>query len=327
MGITATPDFDLWISNAWGVPYEDYSRLPLWSGASNVVVGTNPPYTIQDFLGFYPKWGGTPLSLPCNAAVGSPNLTVLGPISATSLNAGGSGYAANDTGTVNNSIAGAAPATYVVDTVDANGAVLTYHFTFAGTLYPVETAAATTATSGSGSGFKVNITAITSSVGSVSAGNPVAGPGIPDGALALSVSGTTVTLTAAATATATGVTLTDWNAPLIPFVVLLAYIYLATSSLVQARWLAQWTYAVALFVAHFATLYAQTDGNPNSTASQAAAQAMSTGVTVAKSAGDVSISFQPFHALEEWGSWNATSFGQQLSTLAKVIGMGPMLLY
>ena len=114
--------------------------------------------------------------------------------------------------------------------------------------------------------------------------------------------------------------------PPVPNVVLQAYITLASASLVQARWLEQWPIAMALFVAHFATLYAKSDGNPLSTVGQIAAQGISTGIQVGKSVGDVSVNYQPVTGLEDWGSWNLTSYGQQLATMAKIVGAGPMLL-
>jgi hypothetical protein len=161
----------------------------------------------------------------------------------------------------------------------------------------------------------------------ISIGNPVSASELPDGTMVTGVNRTaqTITLSAEPTSSATD-SLLVYNAPLVPFVAILAYIYLATASLVQARWQEQWQFAVALYVAHFLTLYAQSDGNPNSTVSQAAAQGLSTGIVTAKSVSDVSISFQAVQGLENWGAWNLTSFGQQLAQFARVIGTGPMLL-
>ncbi len=241
----STPDWTQWLNSVWGPETDDPADSDLSaiiSAASNVVVGTNPPYTIQDFFAFYPKWGGTPLNLP-----------------------------------------------------------------------------GTTTTSGS-----ANVTVASSS--GLAVGNPVMGSGIPDGTFVQAIAGTTVTLTNAATASGT-ITLTAWNAPAIPIFVLTTYIALATASLVQARWLDTWTFAMALFVAHFASLYAKSDGTPNSTIGQIAAQGLSNGVQVAKGVGDVSVSYQPVEGIESWGAFNLTSYGQQLATMAKVIGAGPLFLW
>lgn len=71
------------------------------------------------------------------------------------LNAGGTGYAPGDTFTVNVGSGNAG----VVDTVDGGGAVLTYHLTADGTEATTTTGAASTATSGIGTGLTLNIVA------------------------------------------------------------------------------------------------------------------------------------------------------------------------
>jgi hypothetical protein len=75
-----------------------------------------------------------------------------------SVNAGGTGYLAGDTGTING---GTGDATYTVSTVDGNGAVLTFTFT-GGTTYTTATNVGTTDggdQGGSGIGFTVDIVA------------------------------------------------------------------------------------------------------------------------------------------------------------------------
>lgn len=79
-----------------------------------------------------------------------------GPIATSTKNAGGTGYAPGDTGTVDG--AGSADATYVIDTVDGGGAVLTYHLDASGTAYEDTIGVTTTASSGGGSGFTIDIT-------------------------------------------------------------------------------------------------------------------------------------------------------------------------
>ena len=240
----ATPDWSGYLDGVWAWPVEFNSALPFLTAASNLVVGTNPPYTIQDFLGFYPKWGGVPLQQQITTVEGSPTVAVQ----------------------------------------DVSG---------------------------------------------MNVGNPVAGDGIPDGAMILSVDeiDETVTLSANATATSSTANFTVWNSPLVPFAMIQAYILLASSCLVQARWLSLWPFAMALYVAHFLTLYAQSENGKNITLARAAAQGLSTGIMVAKAVGDVSASYQPIGGLERWGAWNLTTFGQQLATFAKAVGSGPMLLY
>jgi len=237
----STPNFTALLDQIWAWPVDSLGALPALSAAQNIALGTNPPYTVQDFLAFYPKFGGVTLQTSATTTLDSADVTV--------VNAAG-----------------------------------------------------------------------------LAVGNPVSGIGIPDGASIKSIAGTVVTLTAPATASGT-VIIAVWNLPLIPISVLNAYIYLASASLVQARWQEQWKMAMALFVAHYATLYAKSDGDANSTVGQAASQGLSSGIQVAKSVGDVSVTYQPIQGLENWGAWNLTSYGQALATLAKVVGAGPMLLW
>jgi hypothetical protein len=239
----STPAWGLWLDSQWGPGFEGPDLCSIAAAASNLVVGTNPPYTVQDFLAFYPKFGGTPLVL-----------------------------------------------------------------------------------AGSGSTLGSPILAIPAS-SQISVGQLVSGNGIPDGAFVASIQGPTqITLSAPATATGT-FPLTVWIALGVPLAVLAAFVALASASLVQARWMEQWSFAMALFVAHFATLYLRSDGNPNSTTGAIASQGLSLGIQTAKAAGDVSVSYQPVTGLDEFGAWNLTVYGTQLAQFAKIIGSGPMLVY
>lgn len=93
----------------------------------------------------------------------------LGPIATSSLTSGAGGalYAANDTGTIST---GNGDATYIVNTVDGGGAVLTYTITAPGTGYSVGTANATSTGGGQpgvGTGFEIDINSITQGDGSI----------------------------------------------------------------------------------------------------------------------------------------------------------------
>lgn len=242
----STPDWTQWLDSVWGPNTDDGSlQFPIIAVASNVVVGSNPPYTIQDFFGFYPKWGGTPLSVTIATAAGSANVT----LSAANSN--------------------------------------------------------------------------------IAIGNPVSDPSgnIPDNTFVKAISGMTVTLTNPATSTVSAQPLTIYNATILPVAVLAAFIALATASLVEARWQDSWTFAMALFVAHFASLYAKSDGTPTSTIGQIAAQGISTGIQIAKAVGDVSVNYETVKGIEDWGSWNLTTYGQQLAQMARMIGNGTLFLW
>lgn len=80
----------------------------------------------------------------------------VGTIETSSLNAGGSGYTANDVLTVVQ--AGGSSGTLTVDTVDGSGVVLTYHITTKGSGYQVANGLAVTG--GTGTNFLVNILTI-----------------------------------------------------------------------------------------------------------------------------------------------------------------------
>lgn len=241
----ATPDWQCWLDSQWGPSYDGPSICGLIAAASNVIIGTNPPYTIQDFFAIYPKFGGPQLTLTgVVTAADSPNVTV-------------------------------------------------------------------TSTTG------------------VKAGNPVAPiPGvIQDGTFVQSVPDSThLVLTQDAISNGTAV-LNVWNNTPIPLAVIGAYLALANNCLVQARWQDMWQIAMALFVAHFLSLYARSDGNPYSNIGQIAAQGLSLGIQISKNVGDVGVSYQPVTGLEDWGAWTLTLYGTQLAQFAKVIGSGPMLLY
>lgn len=113
---------------------------------------------------------------------------------------------------------------------------------------------------------------------------------------------------------------------IVPDAVLSAYIALANACLVQARYQETWTIAMGWFIAHFLTLYLQTDGNPASTAAQAAQQGLAKGTQVAKSVGDVSVSYQAVEGLDGWAAWTLTSYGQLFASTAKVMGSGSMYI-
>lgn len=68
-----------------------------------------------------------------------------------------------------------------------------------------------------------------------------------------------------------------------------------------------------------------TSSAPNG--AEIAAQGLAGGIQVSKSVGDVSVSYQALDTLAAWGAWNLTTYGQQLATQAKVVGMGPALIW
>lgn len=114
---------------------------------------------------------------------------------------------------------------------------------------------------------------------------------------------------------------------LIPTFVMQMYINLATSSLQSNRWGTAWIIGIGLFVAHFCTLYLQSEGNPGSTPGAVASSGLAGGIIISQSAGDVSQATQPLQGLEQFAAWNLTIYGQQLATFAQTIGIGMVYAY
>ena len=119
----------------------------------------------------------------------------------------------------------------------------------------------------------------------------------------------------------------------LPLPVIQAYVSLASASLMQARYRENWPIVMALFVAHFCTLYLDSEAayldNPTGapTAAAIAASGAASGIAVSQSAGDVSYSIETLTSqLGGWGTWNLTRYGQQFVTMARVTGMGPIFI-
>lgn len=113
---------------------------------------------------------------------------------------------------------------------------------------------------------------------------------------------------------------------IVPDGVLTTYVTLASACLVQARYQDLWLVVMGLFIAHFCTLYLDTDACPTATAAQAAAQGAAKGIMTASSVGDVSFSYQPVEGLDGWAAWTLTKYGQQFVTWAKPMGSGSMYI-
>jgi len=113
-----------------------------------------------------------------------------------------------------------------------------------------------------------------------------------------------------------------YEAQIVPLAVIQAYLNLAFVSLMSSRWREAWPLAMALYIAHYATLYAETDGNPQATASQIVANSLQAGVEISKSADGVAQGLKPLEKLDNWAAWSLTQYGVQLATMARVVGAG-----
>ena len=112
---------------------------------------------------------------------------------------------------------------------------------------------------------------------------------------------------------------------LIPEKMLLQFIRQANDSVLPSRWGSMWQYAAGLYTAHFVSLYLKTYASGSDSAAQAAAGADQTGVVRSAAMGDNSISYDNSAVTagtEKWGTWNATQYGAQLVTMARMAGIG-----
>ena len=98
-------------------------------------------------------------------------------------------------------------------------------------------------------------------------------------------------------------------------------------SVLPSRWGSMWRYAAGLYVAHFSALYLKTYTPSSQSAAQAAGSADQVGAVRTATMGDTSISYDNSAitaGTEKWGAWNATQYGSQLVTMARMVGMGGM---
>lgn len=114
---------------------------------------------------------------------------------------------------------------------------------------------------------------------------------------------------------------------LVPESMLLLFIQQANDSVLPSRWGSVWRYAAGLYTAHFASLYLKPYAPGSEGTAQAAGSADQVGVVKSASMGDTSISYDNSAVtagMEKWGTWNATQYGSQLITMARMVGMGGM---
>jgi hypothetical protein len=105
------------------------------------------------------------------------------------------------------------------------------------------------------------------------------------------------------------------------------YIEMGKDAIQKGRWGAKYKMALSLYVAHYLTLYLQSyqEASEDNDKSSAAGSGTALGNVSSASQGDQSISYDNNSLVagtQQWGSWNATTYGQQLITEAKILGMG-----
>ncbi len=322
------PNFNAWLQTAWGAGAEFWSSGPvgLFGCATNLVFGQNPPYYLDDFLAVYPKFFGPPTVLTgASTTAPSNQITVLSavgllvgqflvcgdfPPGAIITNISGTTITVNNAATATDSAA--TLQVYAVPVVPVTVIQLYLNLAWSSlaqarwqeqwyvamgwfcahycTLYARSDA--------------VEVLTIAQSAihGEVPAGT------IPGSAFTLSTAPTNGVLqglykngsfqTPGADYTLVGVTI----AMTIPLV---------TGDALYATW----------------PVNSTTTSPATYTAAQIAAQGIANGIETSKSVGDVSASYSVLESLNDFGQWTLTLYGQQLATMAKVIGSGPMVIW
>lgn len=114
---------------------------------------------------------------------------------------------------------------------------------------------------------------------------------------------------------------------LVPEGILNMFVDQANDNVLPSRWGSMWRYAAGLYTAHFAALYLKTWAPGSDNSGQAAGSAAQPGAVKSATMGDTSISYDNSAVTagtEKWGAWNATQYGSQLVTMARLVGMGGM---
>lgn len=101
------------------------------------------------------------------------------------------------------------------------------------------------------------------------------------------------------------------------------WLQIAVYTLNASRWGNLYYLAVELFVAHY--LAVETWAAQGAPANQQLIPGIAKGAIAAKSAGDVSISYDRATVAEAGGmQWNLTTYGMRLFHMIRLVGMGPL---
>lgn len=112
---------------------------------------------------------------------------------------------------------------------------------------------------------------------------------------------------------------------LIPGGIFQTFLNQANDSVLPSRWGSMWRYAAGLYIAHFAAMYLAAYSRGSVSAAAVSSKAQASGNVKSATMGDTSVSYDNnavTAGTEKWGTWNATRYGQQLVTLARLVGMG-----
>lgn len=104
------------------------------------------------------------------------------------------------------------------------------------------------------------------------------------------------------------------------------YVQMANNIVKEARWHSYWKQGMALFIAHFVTLFLQMP-EAGMTKEELLNASKVGGSISSKTVGPISVSYDNTQATQDlngWAAWKLTNYGVQFATLAKMLGKGMM---
>lgn len=329
-GVTGSqnwPNFNAWLQTAWGSGGEYSVVCNAFYGATNLVFGQNPPYYLDDFKAIYPKFFGLATALSgCVTTVGLTTVSVpstLGLDYGQFLQAPGvfpKGTIIVDIGvgsiTLNNAaLVTSANATLMIHEASPipNGVILMYMRLAYSSLVHARWCEEWWVAMGLFIAHYLTLYAKSDASTVFETLQTTMHAELPAGL----VPGTSYTLSSippggsVQSLTKNGLFLT----PMVDYTLDGALITLAVPTVMGDTLYAVWPVQTQVF----------TSTAPNG--AQIAAQGLAGGIQTSKSVGDVSVGYQALTALEDWGAWNLTSYGQLLATMARVMGSGPMVIW
>ena len=116
----------------------------------------------------------------------------------------------------------------------------------------------------------------------------------------------------------------------VPQIIAQMYLDMANACVKEIRWHSYWKVGMALFIAHFCTLYVRSTADPNSGAAGILKAGQLIGLETSVSVGDVSVStdYSLLVAnINGWVQWKSTTFGVQFAGMGKLLGKGGMYVY
>jgi hypothetical protein len=122
---------------------------------------------------------------------------------------------------------------------------------------------------------------------------------------------------------------TSENVDIVPEAVLQVFIDLAVATVQAGRFRGAWALCMGYFVAHFATLWLESNEDPENGAAAVLEAGRARGLITSENVGDVSVSMDYSTIakdLDGWAAWILTNHGRNLATLAKLYGKGGMVV-